>query len=875
MDGETKLDASESPREPFTTGPREAAVKKRRWKALYEPDAEPKTTWGLALSGGGIRSATFCLGVLQALAKAKFSHSNAKAKDTKTTLLARFDFLSTVSGGGYVGSFFSALFRPRSRVIDPKTGIPEIISPELAAKDAYRALQNDPPGRMAGAVAADSADPPLRWLRENGRYLAPNGPGDLLYDVTIAVRNLISVHYVAGITLLTLFLLAFSFRFLSVGLTGEYLLPIEMAMQPDDATMHGAIWWSPWFLAAAGWILLLVLPIGAAYWYRLDTPVVSWNWVRNLATSVPALVAMMMAGVGSFVFITATSKTVVPVFAPPTGDGEMLALLLFNIMLCMSVVIYFWLARHDQMPSREFRSNATRTLSWHIGGVLLVLAFAAIETGGQTLYLWMRTAETSVPTVASIAAGMTAMIALIRTFSPALAQPGKGGLLTRIPLDMILGIVGIVLLTMILITWHALASYFFLGDFTLPAATGRPLILLAFCEPSWGSIATPTQFLLLIGKLPWQFTSVCIVATFSAGVFLGFVNLSSLQTMYSARLSRAYLGASNRSRFASGNDTLKNVTEPDADDDFTHAAYFDDQNLGPAHIINVTINATTGSGDALTQRDRQGLPMAITPDGILVEGVPWLKNDMALLKIGQWIGISGAAFSTGIGRGTSLGKALVLGLTNVRLGWWWQAGQNDRKAIFPLWRNQAYLLRELRASFMGKDGAHWYLSDGGHFENTAVFELLRRRLDVVVCCDCGADPDYEFEDLANLMRLARIDFAADFTPVSPAQTPLLSARAADIAPYFAMNAADLAASAGNDNKCALLYRVTYKNSAQETLLIVLKPRLIKDAPLDIVQYHSGHPDFPQQSTIDQFFDEAQWESYRKLGALIGAKIFPH
>jgi len=49
---------------------------------------------GLALSGGGIRSATFNLGVLQALARAQ--------------LLRRLDFLSTVSGGGYVGSFFGA-----------------------------------------------------------------------------------------------------------------------------------------------------------------------------------------------------------------------------------------------------------------------------------------------------------------------------------------------------------------------------------------------------------------------------------------------------------------------------------------------------------------------------------------------------------------------------------------------------------------------------------------------------------------------------------------------------------------------------------------------------------------------------------------------
>src|SRR5262245_23346080 len=51
--------------------------------------------FALALSGGGIRSATFNLGVLQALAERK--------------LLTRLDYLSTVSGGGYIGSWFSAL----------------------------------------------------------------------------------------------------------------------------------------------------------------------------------------------------------------------------------------------------------------------------------------------------------------------------------------------------------------------------------------------------------------------------------------------------------------------------------------------------------------------------------------------------------------------------------------------------------------------------------------------------------------------------------------------------------------------------------------------------------------------------------------------
>ena len=145
------------------------------------------------------------------------------------------------------------------------------------------------------------------------------------------------------------------------------------------------------------------------------------------------------------------------------------------------------------------------------------------------------------------------------------------------------------------------------------------------------------------------------------------------------------------------------------DDDFKRSDFYDAKNLGPTHLINITINATTGGGDQLTQRDRQGIPMAITPNGVSVEGTPWSQPKMEELTIGQWIGISGAAFSTGIGRGTSLGKALVLALTNVRLGWWWNSGlsQNKWHKLFPLWRNQTFLLRELRASFRLRTDSRW------------------------------------------------------------------------------------------------------------------------------------------------------------------------
>jgi hypothetical protein len=830
---------------------REQAVIERRRDALFDAASQPSATWGLALSGGGIRSATFCLGVLQALAQAKFSHSGDIAKDDTIPLLARFDFLSTVSGGGYAGAFLSALFRPRER--DAAMGEPVMIAPDKAASDVYAALRQDPPGRLGSAASLDAVDTPVRWLRENGRYLTPNGPGDLLYDIAIAIRNWLSVHYIAAVTLITLFLLAFAFRQISVEWLGRPAEHIELLVQAADLKRQGAIWASPWFIAAALWVALAVIPLGAAYWYRLDSPPES-SWSPANPWVAASIVAVLAAGLFAL-----TQDTP---FAQLSGISkiERAVLLLLIVTITISIVIFHVANVAAPDSSRVYRGKVTRWLANSMRVAFVIAAFALVETGGQTLYLWIRNSANIMPTLTGIAGVLVTLVSIVRKFSPALAQPDKGGLASRIPLDAILAVTGVILLLVVLICWHATATLFFLGSVELSNAA-MPLV-------------TSARFQLISDPRSWLFLLVCVAATFAAGSFLGFINLSGLQAMYSARLTRAYLGASNRSRFVGGDSKLMHVTEPDRDDDFSRGDYFDGMNLGPAHIINVTINATTGSGDQLTQRDRQGLPMAITPDGISVEGERWTKPDMAELTIGQWIGISGAAFSTGVGRGTSLGKALLFGFANVRLGWWWKSGLADKKAIQPFWRTQVYLIRELRARFVGKDGSHWYLSDGGHFENTAVFELLRRQVDVAVCCDCGSDPKYEFEDLANLMRLARIDLAAEFTSIGAAATPILSGRAADLAPYVALSPAEFAAQEGADNKCLLLYRVNYKSSNRQTLLIVVKPRRISDATLDIVQYQSANSEFPQQSTFDQFFDDAQWESYRKLGALIGAKIFP-
>ena len=63
-------------------------------RRAIDPTGEARPMSALCISGGGIRSATFALGAIQGLAE--------------SGLLAQFDYLSTVSGGGYIGSWLSA-----------------------------------------------------------------------------------------------------------------------------------------------------------------------------------------------------------------------------------------------------------------------------------------------------------------------------------------------------------------------------------------------------------------------------------------------------------------------------------------------------------------------------------------------------------------------------------------------------------------------------------------------------------------------------------------------------------------------------------------------------------------------------------------------
>jgi hypothetical protein len=198
----------------------------------------------------------------------------------------------------------------------------------------------------------------------------------------------------------------------------------------------------------------------------------------------------------------------------------------------------------------------------------------------------------------------------------------------------------------------------------------------------------------------------------------------------------------------------------------------------------------------------------------------------------------------------------------VRLGYWvptpggmdWEAPQ---ARFWPF-----YLLREF-FSHLADTGSHCYVTDGGHFENTGMYSLVERGCQSIVLTDCGADPDCVFDDLANLVRRCRIDFGAEIT--FPSLTPFSrETLAADRKPYVRGEIHYSRAHLG-----ALGWELADDEKTPVGHLLVVKPTLTAALETDINRYSQQHADFPQQTTADQWFDEAQFESYRRLGEKSG------
>jgi hypothetical protein len=189
-------------------------------------------------------------------------------------------------------------------------------------------------------------------------------------------------------------------------------------------------------------------------------------------------------------------------------------------------------------------------------------------------------------------------------------------------------------------------------------------------------------------------------------------------------------------------------------------------------------------------------------------------------------------------------------LFNARLGAWLgnpgPAGRSTWKRSDPL-MGAAPLMREMFGRTTDVN-PYVYLSDGGHFENLGLYEMVARRCRWIVVSDAGCDADYAFQDLGNAIRKIRIDLGI---PIE-----------------FPAGVAIDKAHAGNGNRHGALGVIRYSvvdGEVADGVLLYLKATLSGDEPVDVRNYAMSHPDFPHETTANQWFGESQFESYRTLG----------
>jgi hypothetical protein len=899
----------------------------------------PQECVGLALSGGGIRSATFSFGVLQSLARRE--------------MLQKVDYLSTVSGGGYIGCYFGSLFLPEAlRQTRPDALEPAADAGALTRNDfdkaclgAYATVARsgvpgeleDSPGvgstllrgskeEKKGARSDWTPGGSINWLRDNGRYLAPRGTGDLIYAAAMQIRNWAAVQYVVGMVIVAVLLVFAALRAWMIA-KFEWWRSIEAAFLPGTGA---SIYWSPGWALVAAYALLFVLPPGIAYWLvhsRVKAKrALSWLplW-HEIAVLFGTVMALLWA-YSIFKVRVASGNLEHPFSDLPVAFWvaagyvltSLLALGVFFAGLCKEKLVR---ARNLPLDLKSLRTRFTGWLRWTFQGFLFAAGSAVLGTLGQTLYAYIHTSlQGGLSGFGSLLAGSTTLSALLvtgaRQLFKALGSSEKART-TRIPLDLLAGLGAILLLLLTGAIWAVLVQAALWTGGPPPAVPAEfsssdlrewshaaEIHVSAWLWPgSERAVDLARHGLPVLAgasvHLATGWMTLLLVAVaflfITTGTFLNFLNLSSLHQLYAARLTRAYLGATNRARFKDGK--VVAVTTPLPTDTVAMRAYYSEQLAAPVHLINTTVNQTRPSATQLVQRDRKGVSMAIGPgytvvnravfrrsdaDGTLEpanaeaaalagqgdSNAPWKPFASEKLDLGDWCSISGAAFSTGLGSKTSLGLSLLAGLANVRLGYWWNANidQPDPLRWFATYR---YLWNELMANFEGPVPSFWFLTDGGHFDNTGIYELVRRRVGIIILCDDGCDPDYRFEDLGNLARKIRMDFGAEMVDLSGEAATMFEAGSRQAACFG--SASDFADAEKRTAKCALLYAIRYPESpGDRSLLIVLKPNMIPGVPIDVAQYKWANDDFPNQTTLDQFFDDAQWESYRKLGEVIAS-----
>jgi hypothetical protein len=826
----------------------------------------------LCFSGGGIRSATFSLGVLQGLAK----HSFDRAEQDKFCLLTEFDYLSTVSGGGFVGSWFSSWIHRE----EDRGGIRSVIR-QLAEPQKDK-LEPEPP--------------PLYHLRSYSNYLNPRlgvTSADTWTLGATVVRN-IFLNWLVLLPLLAavlciprvvIALLAFapephdpSRKPLLMALAIVSLLAGAMAVfyafsdlpSGGDRKWHQArflrscllpllvsatcfAWFRAWIhpvavkvyvLLSIGVLLIsaVIALISAARKRRLR---IDWIW---LVKAISALV--LLGALGGFALAVVDRHT--PDINTPYVQRLYAWLALPAIFLLLFLLLGLLVGLTSRITNDEDREWWARAGAWTLIVACGWFVFSGIVLFAPAGFLLIK---------ASLATALGAVTSRLG-FSPKTPANSQGAAASEVlsaarSRDVLLG------LTLVLFLLFGAITLASLNQLVMQKIMGavhsqvdQADLQCNQLDSYWKRIRCQMRGLAEAKPgTPGAELFLFVTAFAIAGLASLAVNVNkfSLHGMYRSRLIRAYLGASR----PAGQRNPNLFTGFDPDDNLSMSKL----RHRPLHVVNMALNLV--GGEKLAWQERKAASFSASP---LYTGSCWLgyrptssysnndkdeKGESIGLTLGGAITISGAAASPNMGYHSSPLLTVVMTLFNARLGAWLgnpgHAGTNSWFKNGPTSGLRAFVDEML--GLTNKDNPWVYLSDGGHFENLGLYEMVLRRCHNIVVVDASADPLFEFENLGNALRKIRVDMAIpiEFQDGNSLPMTLRKSKQSHAVGYIRYSAVD---PVSRDDDGVLLY---------------IKPSISGNEPIDVIQYGRKNEEFPQQPTADQWFDESQFESYRELG----------
>ncbi|RKH62915.1 hypothetical protein [Corallococcus aberystwythensis] len=766
-----------------------------------------RSLFGLALSGGGIRSATFNLGLLQGLAKLE--------------LLGTFDYLATVSGGGYIGGFWSAWLRRNGHAAGQDPG---------PCRGADPLFPRKPEAPCMGEPCA------IRHLREFSNFLRPRS-GLLNSDtgrIVASVSSAIIPSLLAALSLLVLGVLAW------VGLAWAALLP-------------GRVAWPGGFARGLPWLLLFVPPLWAWRRKRLEA---------RLAACAGLLGALCLRGGLLLLFVlTAVELTqgewwwrrrelAQPGEDRLSAEGSGAYLLAAVCAVGLTVGFGGLFAPAASAPDvsgwRVLRALFTPAVAWGAAAGALILGrflFSNLGRGsGQPSWMYgFERAISRLLTSAALWAGMA---------SCWLAGAWLQRKLSGSPLSTVGLATFISSLMAVLARGQKLISH-------QPSRPALPGKRERWIPVSLRLLASAIAVLLLVGVvalviqarlhgwLTWLFV---VAAAATLATLLCFETTRvGLHNFYRARLARAYLGATSP-----GGGAARLSGARKGDDLLLSELAVPGTPLRPLHLICCAANDLRPP-DPLSNLERGAQSAVLSPVGMSVadEAHVWhpagtRRRNGGAPTLAAAMTASGAAFNSNMGgHSKRLGSAVtfLMSAFNLRLGLWWPHPTRGRqRRWFEALPIGLPFYKELFGMSRAQD-RDVHLSDGGHFENLSLYELVRRHCRYILVSDCGMDPDVACDDFGNAVRRVREDFGVeiriDLSPLHPGPNGRARQR---------MVAGDIHYPTGDAG-----------------VLLMIKPTLTGDEPADVAQYKARNAAFPHESTGDQFYDEAQWESYRRLG----------